>query len=403
MKPSTTTRGREWLSHFDEADRATAELLVDSLEIHDHVEIMRALADQLRTFASTEAKVTPVVLVPIRSTEDLIELEPKSNGEHIAYKTFAPGATYPVLPGSEAEIGSMFRGLVDSVSGVFLSPDTPLEELRRLKARTICLVVDYSGSGTQAARFAQTFRANPTLASWISFGLIRLRIVAYAANLEASRLLKDDPHVVFEAKTVAKSARSADWSPEQRRRIEQLCVKYATHDDPNAPLGYHDSFGLYLTNMRVPNNLPQILIRSGGPFPGLFAGRQVPSTFVSELRSYRPSPSLGRTLRNLGQDVLASRLEEETRPVQALRALAALQLLDFGLSEDEVWAMLALDAQKTVELKTTLIALGCITLDNKVTKRGRTELQRASYLGAPHRKYSHTPRPPVGYESTQLR
>lgn len=402
MKPSTTTRGREWLSEFDPLDRPTAELLIDSLEIHDHVEIMRTLADQLRSFASAGASVAPIVLVPVRSTEDLIAIAPHPDG-HIAYETFDPGAAYPVMPGSEADIGSMFRGLVDGDPYVFVSPQASLEELRSLKARTICLVVDYSGSGTQISRYAQAFRANSTIASWISYGFIRLRVVAYAANLEASRLLNADKHLDFEARAVAKSAKSADWSSEQRRQVEELCLRYASSEASDPPLGYRNSFGLYLTNMRVPNNLPQILIRANGPFPGLFAGRQVPSSFVSELRSYNPRPSLGRTLRNLGQDDLAARLEEETRPVQALRALAALQLLDFGLPEDEVWAMLALDAQAIVDLRTTLVALGCITLDNKVTKRGRVELQRAARLGASHTKYLHASRPPVEYEPTQLR
>jgi hypothetical protein len=403
MKPSDTTLGKQWLAEFESVDQQTAQLLIDSLEIHDHVEIMNTLADRLRKFALKDSRSTPVLLVPVRSIEDLSATGSLVDGEHVAYESFNPGATYPVMPGSEAEIGSMFRSLVDEGGGLFVSPDTSIDEMKRLKVRTICLVVDYSGSGTQVARFVETFRANRTIASWISYGYLNLRVVTYAANVAASRRLNDVRNLGFEAARVAKSATSADWSQEQRKEIEALCNKYAIEDDQNSALGYRDSFGLYLSNMRVPNNLPQILIRSGGPFPGLFAGRRVASGFVHELRSYRPAPSLGRTLRNLGQPELASRLEEETRPVQALRALAALQLLDFGLTETQVWAMLDLDEQTIVDLRTTLIALGCITLDNNVTKRGRTELQRARYLGVSSTRYLHHPRNPVKYVPTQLR
>ena len=403
MRPSTTTLGRAWLAEFDEIDRPAAVLLIDSLEIHDHVEIMSTLAEQLRTSMANEPGATPAVLIPIRSTEDLTPLVEGPIAEHIAYKTFDPGASYSALPGSEADVGAMFRGLVESGAGTFLAPDTSLYEQKRLRVRSIFLVVDYCGSGTQASRFAAAFRANTTIASWASYGFVRLKIVTYAANIEAARLFRSDSHVDFQAHTVAKSAASADWSTGDREDVKNLCLKYATEDPLYPALGYRDSFGLYLTNMRVPNNLPQILIRSDGPFPGLFPGRQVPGSFLGELPSYRPRPSLARTLRNLGQSTLADRLEEETRPVQALRALAALQLLDFGLAEDEVWAMLALGATETVELRTSLIALGCLTDENKVTKRGRAELQRATYLGSPQTRYSHASRPAVRYEPTQLR
>ncbi|PRY67194.1 hypothetical protein B0I08_10789 [Glaciihabitans tibetensis] len=402
MKPSTTTAGRAWLTNFDAPDRDAAALLIDSLEIHDHVAIMSALSERVRRLVSSDASAAPAVLVPIRSIEDLPNLS-DINSHHVAYRTYDPGAGFPALPGSEADIGAMSRALIENNSSLFISPEHDIEALRFLKPRTFCLLVDYSGSGNQAAKFAQTFRANSTIASWISFGYVRLKVVAYAANLEASRRFESQTHVDFESHTIAKSAMSADWTQEERDRITRVCIDYSSDQVSESPLGYHDSFGLYLTNMRVPNNLPQILIRSGGPFPGLFAGREIPASFVNELRSYRPTPSLDRTLRSLGADALAERLKERTRPVQALRALAALQLLDYGFDEDQVWAMLGLGDDAAVELRTTLIALECITIDNKVTKRGRAELQRATNLGRPVSRYVHTRRSPVGYEPTQLR
>lgn len=397
-----TGRGRYWISQFAEADQSIAALLIDSLEIHDHAEIMKSIGEQVRGLVNSNPENTPVALVPIRSIEDLPELA-DGRLEHVAYQTFDPGASYPSLPGSEAEIGGLIRGLIDGDRSNLLSPEASLSQLRAVKARKFCLITDYSGSGKQASRFARTFKSNTTIASWISYRLMEINVVTYAASLEASEIFQNDRHVNFQTQIFAKSARSADWSASQRQRINQLCQDYANEDEQYPALGYGDSFGLYLTNLRVPNNLPQILIRAKGHHPGLFAGREVPNDFFNELRSYNPSPSLDRTLRNLGAEDLADHLEAETRPVRGLRALAALHLLDYGMSEEHVYAMLGVSASKLIDLKTSLIALGCISLDGRLTKRGKAELQHARRKGLARPKYRHKPAPPVPYEPTQLR
>ena len=402
MKPSTTTDGARWVSSFEVGDQRTAALLIDSLEMHDHVEIMNTLRDQILAIADADVESLPMLVLPIRSLEDLPRLG-EDEEEHIAYRTYDPGAPLPILPGSEADIGSMSRGIIESDAARFLPPSLNIDELRRRKVRTICLVTDYSGSGNQAIQFVRTFKANSTIASWISYGLVRLYVVTYAAGLEASELFKAERHVTFRSHLSAKSARSAGWSDDERGRIEELCLREFDSDDHSGALGYKNSFGLYLTNMRVPNNLPQILIKQAGKRPGIFANRLIPHGFHQELGSYSPSPSLDTTLRNLGAGDLADRLSIKTRPVRSLRALAALYLIEYGISEEQVWAMLGLDPNGIREIRTTLLALECITLDNKLTKRGKAELHRARSLGVDGPKHVHKPRPPVSYEPTQLR
>jgi hypothetical protein len=402
MKPSETSAGRVWLRGFAEVDRRIAALLLDSLEIHDHVEVMASIGQQIRALAEKGTSEAPILLIPIRSREDLPSL-PAGQTKHVAYETFDPGSPLPALPGSEAEVGSMFRGLIDAAPEIFISPETPLNKLRELKPRTICLATDYSGSGKQAMQFAETFRANRTIASWISYGLIKLQVVTYAASIAASNRFRALQNTSFSAAESAKSARSADWSESDRALIEELCIEYAHDGDPNPALGYGDSFGLYLTNMRVPNNLPQILIRAGGTHPGIFPGRLVPRDFILELHTYRPPPSLERTLRNLGAEDLAEAIQDKTRPVKGLRALASLHLLKYGMSEAEVNAMLGMDVAEARKLKSTLIAMGCLTLDSELTKRGLSELQQVFLRGVTRPRYEHVPHPPVGYEPTQLR
>lgn len=404
MRPSETSLGRHWIRGFAEPDRPLAQLLIDSLEIHDHVEIMTEIGKMLKKLAASDDDRLPILLVPIRSIEDISPFEVHDGiSPHVAYQTFDPGASFPPLPGSEAEIGGLSRGLITMAPEIFLPPDSSVKDLIENKVRTICLITDYSGSGKQAAAYVDTFKRNPTIASWISYGYIRMNVLTYASSIQAAETFQHDKYVTFESSISAKSAVAADWSDSERTALIDLCQRYALPDDPNEALGYGGSFGLYLTNMRVPNNLPQILIRSGGSHPGLFAGRQYPSDLFTELRQYHPAPSLSRTLRNLGAEDLAEQLDEKTRPVRGLRALAALHLIDYGLAEEQIDAMLSSDPNEAKHVRATLIAMELLTLDGALTKRGKAELTRARTRAVTLPRYRHQAKPPVSYEPTQLR
>jgi len=397
-KPSETTAGQKWLEHFATADQSVAVRLIDSLEIHDHVEIMSDLKNELTLRSVDSPDLFPAGLVAIRSLEDL-----PAAPTHVAYDTYNPGLSFASLPGSEADIGAMSRGLVDNSPELFLSPELDISELKHKAARSLLLVTDYSGSGKQAARFAATFTQNSTIASWISYKLISIHVLSYASSLAASQLLRQQKHVTFQTITTAKSAHSANWSMDQRAEIEELCVKYADPSLPEQALGYGDSFGLYLSNFRVPNNLPQILIRAHGAWPGLFPNRSLPDGFYKELPSYRPALSLPQTLRNLGAEDIAVKLESSRRPVPGLRALAALHLLDYGMTDDQVFGMLQLSDADLDKLKTTLMFLQLIDIDFRVTKAGRQELSNARRTGFKPQRYKHEPSGPVDYLPTQLR
>lgn len=396
-RPSETTAGQLWLSQFDSAEMSTAMLLIDSLEIHDHAAIMNSLRDELLA-ARTETSM-PASLIAVRSLEDL----PRSaDRPHVAYDTFDPGSSFPAMPGSEADIGSMSRDLVGAHPNHFLSPQLDISELRSRKARVIYLLADYSGSGTQIKRFVETFLANSTIASWISFGYLELRVLVYAASMEATKLLRAHPHISFTTLTAAKSARAANWSDQQRLDIEELCKKYANDRAGTSVLGYGNSFGLHLSNTRVPNNLPQILVQSGAR-PGLFADRSLPNAFYAELPAYRPLVSLTQTLRNLGAEDLADRLDASQRPVRGLRALAALQLLDYNFAIEQVLAMLQLDDDVWRQLRTSLISLELLTLDNRLTRAGKQELSRARQRSLRRNDAKASSEVPIDYVPTQLR
>lgn len=399
-KPSETFAGRSWLENFPDPDRVLAEKLVDSLEIHDHVKVLNAIHSKLIEMFQDQPHRLPCVLIPIRSQEDL---KPIPVTGHVAYATFDPGANLPVLAGSEADVGNVIRTLTEERPDEFLPPATDIYTLKKLKVRSMALVTDYCGSGKQATSFADTFLRNRTLASWISARNLEISVLAYASSLSGINSLRAKKGITFHTVIAARSIDLANWSPEQRQRIVDLCLRYSDPESTNPPLGYKDSFGLHLTNLRVPNNLPQILIRSGGDWPGLFPGRSIPLDFYRQLNSYDPPVSLEGILRNNRGGVIAERVTERERPIPGLRALAFLHLLSIGLSEQTALNMLKLSEAEQVELRTSLISMGLITLDCALTQSGHDELKRNSWKAfKPPRARTHRGNY-VEYIPTQLR
>jgi len=402
VRPSETVAGRSWLNNFAPTDQELAARLADSLDIWDHTDALHRLQAFLRDKLNETDFDFPAVVVPIRSQEDLGEL-PSGHSSHIAYETFEPGMDIPVLAGSEADVGAALRDIVAMSEGKLLPPDTPLSELKAQRVKSILLVTDYSGSGTQALRFAENFRRNRTIGSWMSYHRISIRVITFATSAAQDSPLLKTPWLALSALATARSASSAPWTPATRNAIIRLCEKYSIEQSRYPALGYKQSFGLYATNMRVPNNLPQILLRDDPNWFGLFPDRSMRDSFYSELRDYHAHQTLEKALADVGALDLAMELQRSTRPLRATRAIATLQLVDYGMDPDEVDQLLDLPPETRELLRASLISMGFVDNDGRVTREGRQELRdfrRRSTVGVSGARSS---KPPIEYVPTQLR
>lgn len=399
--PSATAAGMSWIAEFDEADRGTAALLLDSLEIQDQAVVETQVRELIRKLV-VDQKGAPAVLIPVQSLEDLPPLV-KGTGGHVAYETFNPGDALPVLSGSESIVGAMIRELIAWHGDQFIEPTASIDQLKVMKVRKILLVTDYCGTGTQALRFAKTFKANTTIASWISYKKIELEVVAFAASADAVKLFETEKSVSLSTRVFGKSASTAGWSFDERSKIESFCRKYAGSDSQG--LGYKGSFGLFLTNRRVPNNLPDVLIdKTVRPTP-LFAGREFPESLMNQLSGGRylvrtPRETL---LRNIGAPAVAAALDQQTRPLRGASALAVMTLINAGVDEDYAFAIIENDHASAQRLKATLISLALLSLDGVLTRKGEKELKFATRKLLGHRKHNYVSPPSVEYVPTQLR
>lgn len=398
MRPSETNAGRAWIQRFDEVDHFAARTLIDSLEIRDHVQLEHQIKDRLDRLTHG---TSPIVLVPVRGRKELAKVP--TGKDHVAYEDFHPGDQFTVDIGSEGMIGGLIRDLVDSSPDRFMSPTTSLAEIRDLKIRRLVLVTDYVGTGDQALYFLRAFKSNRTVASWLSSGYLELSILSYAASAQASKKLRAEKYVSFQTCVYARSADAAGWSKETRRQIEDFCAKFSS--DGGVGLGYRDNFGLYLTNTRVPNNLPDVLIRYAGCPPALFPGRQINHQLVSELvnREYLAPSDAVTILNNAGYQAIAHRLSANRQNLRTSRVHAALAMLEATADPDLVFSTLGSSEGESQRLKSSLVGLGFVDLEGSLTQAGRSELERASRFIGATRRYTHVRRSIMEYFPTRLR
>jgi hypothetical protein len=240
LKPSETQRGQRWSTNFDEPDREIARLLLDSVEIADPGEVRQTLAQELTSSVGIEP---PAVLLPVLSIED-ITMEGERRPMPTAYVDFDPGQRIPMTPGSEAMAGQLIRDFAGDrgrrkARQGWVHPAAPIEELRDDKIRTLVLMTDVIGSGTQAAEYAETFTRNATLRSWRSFKLSRLIVLAYAATPGGAEFVRDCRAVdeLIYARP-ARSFSSAPWTSREREQVSELCLRYLPRRERRNALGF---------------------------------------------------------------------------------------------------------------------------------------------------------------------
>src|SRR6188768_1638774 len=184
VKPSETESGRAWLENFDYLDSPTATLLIDHLRFVTLSMLRDGLYTSLEALAEARAFEGPSVVLPERSLGDL---EKQLGEPAVAYGNFHPGKDTDVVAGSEAFVGMVLRDLpgirrsTSDRSG-WVSPSMDLEGLRQRRCRSIVVVTDYMGTGTQVTDFVGSLTRNRTIRSWQSFGWVKLYVVAFASS-----------------------------------------------------------------------------------------------------------------------------------------------------------------------------------------------------------------------------
>ncbi|WP_157220414.1 phosphoribosyltransferase-like protein [Flavisphingomonas formosensis] len=355
MIPSRSDHPRvvAWLENFGLPRRDTAQLLVDALELVSETDLRRELGTTMLELLPTLAG--PVAAFPAREV-------PPENPAHAEGRAGPYLLLEPGLPGSEAVLANILTGVLrQGGDTVGLLDGHDLHHLREHKVRTILLLDDFSGSGSQLIKFHKALRRHKTIRSWISYHLIDFHVLAYAATEKAARLLRRrfgdaKVHIVRACPTFD----GAGWTPEQRSEVEALCRASAGRRNKNWALGYRDSRALIAFEHTAPNNLPYILWKVATGWNSLFEYKGVPNDLL-RLFTMRPEPpheplvgSAGAA--RIGQtiDLLGRRVHDAGNIAEVLRVSIA-------------------EAERLLRLAQSL---GLTNARHRLTDAGRAELKR---------------------------
>lgn len=378
MKPSETSRGQSWLTNFPAWDVSAATLLLDSVHVVPQSTIRTGLQGRIDELLSDQTISGPAMVIPALSIEDL-RAQTDARPPRIAFDDFDPAARISSTPGSEGVLGNLVRDLTWSTmgqSGKILGPVSSTDALKDAHARSIVLLADYSGSGKQVRRFANTFVRNSTIRSWRSFGLIRIHVLMYAASsIAIDRLRRTRSIDVFWVVEPAATMSGASWTAVQRDAVEALCLRYAHAGREDEALGYKGSRGLFLTDASVPNNLPVVLRQTGQGWHSFFDERTVPIDVASAISGYQPTIRVEGTVARARQPRLAEQLSRKVYRSSSRRMLVLLALLanqrgdPATLAEMTGWPLAEVNL-----LSTSLSRLGFLDANGDVTANGRLEL-----------------------------
>lgn len=342
-----------WLKNFAVPRRDTARLIIDALELISETDLRRELI--AATLALLPDLDGPVAAFPAR------EVSPgesaHAEGRAGRYQLLGPG-----LPGSEAMLANILTGVLREGGGsAGLLGGHDLASLREHKVRTILLLDDFSGSGSQLIKFHKALRRHKTIRSWTSYHLIEFHVLAYAATDKAARLLRrrfgDDKVHILRACPTFEGAR---WTPEQRAEVEALCRTSTGRRFRNYALGFRDSRALIAFEHTAPNNLPYILWKVATGWSSLFEYKGVPNDLL-RLFTMRPDPSREPLVGSAGAARLGQTIDLLGRRVYDAGNIA--EVLRVSIAEAQRLLRLAFD-------------LGLTNSRHRLTDAGRAELKR---------------------------
>ncbi len=297
MKRIDHPRVAKWLENFAPARRETAMLLLDGLRLVSSTDLRRELGDLVADLAARLPG--PVAAFPAREV-------PKGESAHVEGRDGGYAIIEPALPGSEAVIANVIRGVQrQPASATAILPALDLPLMRGKRAPTILLVDDFSGSGSQILKFDCALRRHATVRSWMSGGFLTVHVAAYAATEKAIARLRrrfgdENVHILHPCPTFA----GAGWTPEQLAEVETLCrggpPRHGGSKRGRFPrrkksrkidwtFGFENSRALIVFEHTAPNNMPQVLWKVSDGWNSLFEHKAVPPELLS-LFQMRPGP-----------------------------------------------------------------------------------------------------------------
>lgn len=286
-----TSEYEQWLANFPPQYHSTAEFMIGSLRYLDDSTFRSQLSQQILERFTNEDIEPPALMIPIRTGTEMGWGGP---GPAVMFDNVFPNQGIRVPnTGSEAICANIIRNLEKGRQREALgtvSVPRSLDDMRRGRVRSIVLVGDYAGSGSQASEAARIWTRNRSIRSWRSYHRIRIHVILHSASVAAMKSLKTERSIDrLSTVSVAPDFDNVGWTSEQRTEVSQFCERFARYRD--RALGWEGSAGLLVMQHTAPNNLPMVLWQTKGAsrrrdgwYP-LFPERRIPENLTAALAS----------------------------------------------------------------------------------------------------------------------
>lgn len=239
---------KKWLNQFSLENRATAQLLLDSIIIISNTELIENLTKTLEEFSNNMAK-GKIALFVVREVEENMYFSENSSPNRINGLSGV---------GSEGLFAHLIRDISRKNPNFLDHPS--ITQMRKEKCRHIFCIDDIIGSGKRSRNFCNWLYDDKTIKSWCSLGYIDINVCAYAVTLMGKSKIEELKFVKTVLFVQAIGSGRSFWTSEQRDNIIYLCKEYGKlTSKKKMPLGFEDSFTLIIFPHKCPNTNPAIL------------------------------------------------------------------------------------------------------------------------------------------------
>jgi hypothetical protein len=357
---SETKVAKDWIAQFNEKDKDTAKLILDSFIYVSNEELNNGLKQLLHKFVVDHQNE----YIGLFAVKDVVAGNYwEDNREQLVSDDI----------GSEAIISHFCRDI--SRTDYFLLNHPSIEIMRNKKCKHIIVINDVIGSGNQTIKFCNWLYNHQTIKSWVSLKYMDINVCAYAGtkighhNIKMNKIVSElliEQHI--------ESGRSF-WSSEERQKIIDVCNEYCKYTSRRSmPMGYKEAFTFICFGHRCPNTSPAIIwAPHTEKWKSIFPIRL---DFILDPKSfYIGHLDIKRFLDylNLAKSILLARFNEETENMVVILGFFSQK----RYSNRNISEMLSMPITKVNEYVEKLFTMGLIEKNCKVTRMGKSLIRSA--------------------------
>jgi len=247
--------------------------------------------------------------------------------------------------------------------------------MREKKCRYIFCINDIIGSGEQTDGFCKWLYNSSTIKSWISLRYIEFNICSYAGTTTGINNLKKNKFIKKILINQYVDYGRSFWTEKERGEIKYVCKKYCIFTSrKKLPLGYKDIFSFIYINYKYPNTSPAILWAS--PTRKWTPMSNIRPEFEINLNDLEPTyMGFKKYINyfNFSKSLIFNKLTLESKNM-----ILILNLLSWKhYSNKHISEMLNMPITNVNKYTGSLLSMGFIDINYKVTKMGKTLIRSA--------------------------